>query len=78
MFFNIGFFVLLIVDIVQGCRYSSRQLMDEARRTYYYDKITEYENEKDQVPLALMNKWVKQGNLNNRNQEELPEINVRI
>ena len=25
-----------------------------------------------------MNKWVKHGNLNNRNQAELPQINVRI
>ena len=39
MLFNIGFFVLFIIDIVQGCRFSTRQLMDEARRQYYYDKI---------------------------------------
>ena len=25
-----------------------------------------------------MNKWVKQGNLNNRNREGLPDINVRV
>ena len=78
MTFNIGFVVLLIFDIVQGCRENNRQLMDEARRKYYYDKITDYEKDRDQVPLALMNKWVKKGNLNNRNQAELPEINVRV
>lgn len=76
--FNIGFIVLTIIDVVLGCRRSNRQMMDEARRIYYYDKVIDYEKEKDQVPLALMNKWVKLGNLNDRNQAELPDINVRI
>lgn len=52
--------------------------MDEARRIYYYDKITAYEKDSEQVPLGLMNKWVKLGNLNDRDQENLPNINVRI
>lgn len=76
--FNIGFIVLLIIDLVQAFRKSGRQNMDEARRIYYYDKIEEYEKEKEQVPLGLMNKWVKLGNLNDRNQEALPDINVRV
>lgn len=76
--FNIGFVVLIIIDIVQAFRKSGRQTMDEARRIYYYEKITEYEKDKDQVPLGLMNKWVKLGNLNDRNKEGLPDINVRI
>jgi hypothetical protein len=25
-----------------------------------------------------MNRWVKLGNLNNRNTEELPDINIRV
>lgn len=64
--FNLGFIVLMIVDIAQGCKKNNRQLMDEARRVYYYNKITEYEKDSDQVPLGLMNKWVKLGNLNDR------------
>ena len=52
--------------------------MDESRRVYYYDKILEYEKEHEQVPLSLMNKWVRNGNLNKRNVSELPDINVRV
>lgn len=40
--------------------------MDEARRVYYYNKLSNYEKDGEQVPLALMNKWVKLGNLNKR------------
>jgi hypothetical protein len=66
--FNLGFVGLLVVDVVQGCKKTNRQMVDKARRSYYYDKITGYEKDRDQVPLALMNKWVKLGNLNDRNQ----------
>ena len=41
--------------------------MDESRRVYYYNKILDYEKEHEQVPLNLMNQWVKNGNLNRRN-----------
>ena len=70
--FNIGFIVLCIIDVCLGFRKTNRDMMDEARRVYYYDKINDYEKDYDQVPLGLMNRWVKMGNLNNRNQEELP------
>ena len=76
--FNLGFIVLLFVNIGQGCRKSNREMMQESRRLFYYDKITDYEKEKDQVPLALMNRWVKMGNLNDRNQSELPDISIRV
>lgn len=76
--FNIGFIIQFIIDVAQGFRFSNRELMEEARRIYYYDRITTYEREKDQVPLGLMNRWVKLGNLNKRNHEQLPDINVRI
>jgi hypothetical protein len=76
--FNIGFIIQFIIDVAQGFRFSNRELMEEARRIYYYDRITSYEREKDQVPLGLMNRWVKLGNLNKRNHEQLPDINVRI
>lgn len=67
--FNTGFLILFFIDIAQGFRFSNRELMEEARRIYYYDRITSYEREKDQVPLGLMNRWVKLGNLNKRNHE---------
>lgn len=38
--FNIGFVVLMIIDVVQSFKKDNRQMMDEARRIYYYDKIT--------------------------------------
>lgn len=76
--FNIGFVILLFIDLGRGFKYSNRELMEEARRVYYYDKITSYEREKEEVPLNLMNRWVKLGNLNKRNMEELPDINVRV
>jgi len=40
--FNIGYLVLLFIDIVQGFRHTNREMMDEARRIYYYDKINSY------------------------------------
>lgn len=76
--FNIGFLVLFGIDVVNGFRHTTREMMDESRRVYYYNKIGEYEKENEQVPLGLMNRWVKLGNLNKRNAEELPDINLRI
>lgn len=77
-FFNCGFIVLYIYDMVQGCRKSNRKMMDEARRVYYYQKLKTYEEENEDVPLGLVNKWVKLGNLNERNYDELPDVNIRV
>ena len=52
--------------------------MDEARRLYYYDKLKTFEEENDDVPIGLVNKWVKLGNLNKRDFDELPDINLRV
>lgn len=41
--FNGGFIALLIYDTVIGCRKSNREMMDKARRTYYYNKLKSYE-----------------------------------
>lgn len=30
------------------------------------------------MPLALVNKWVKKGNLNQRNYDVLPDVNIRV
>jgi hypothetical protein len=40
--FNLGFIVLAVIDTIQGFRKTSRDMMDEARRIYYFDKITDY------------------------------------
>lgn len=61
-----------------GCKKSNRKLMDEARRIYYYDKLKAYEEENEDVPLGLVNKWVKLGNLNDRNYDALPDVNIRV
>ena len=42
-FFNCGFIVLYIYDLIRGCRMSNRKMMDEARRVYYYQKLKDYE-----------------------------------
>lgn len=76
--FNIGFVFLMIFDVVWGCRKSNKEMMDEARRIYYYGKLASYQNEHNDVPVGMINKWVKMGNLNNRNYEELPDVDVRI
>ena len=65
--FNIGFIILMIIDLVRSFKYTNRELMEESRRIYYYSKISAYEKENETVPLNLMNKWVKLGNLNSRN-----------
>ena len=76
--FNCGFVVLYIIDLYRGCKMSNREMMDEARRVYYYNKLKQYEEENEDVPLGLVNKWVKLGNLNKRNYDELPDVNIRI
>jgi hypothetical protein len=76
--FNIGFIILYIFDFVRGCRMTNQQMMDEARKVYYYDKLKAYEEENADVPLGLVNKWVKKGNLNDRNYDVLPDVNIRI
>lgn len=40
--------------------------MDEARKLYYMEKLQSYEDENEDVPLHLVNRWVKLGNLNDR------------
>ena len=30
------------------------------------------------MPLGLVNKWVRLGNLNQRNYDELPDVNIRV
>jgi hypothetical protein len=77
-FFNSSFIVLLLYDLVLECRALPRMLMCEARKLYYYNKIKSYEEQNEELPLALANKWVKLGNLNNRNYEELPDISIRV
>lgn len=77
-FFNCGFIALGIYDTVIGCRKSNREMMDEARRTFYYNKLKTYEQENEEAPLGLVNKWVKLGNLNKRDYDELPDVNVRV
>ncbi len=41
--FNISFIILAIVDVVLGCKFSNKELMDEARRVFYYNKLKAYE-----------------------------------
>jgi hypothetical protein len=41
--FNIGFIILLFIDLGRSFKYTNRELMEESRRIYYYDKITSYE-----------------------------------
>lgn len=40
--FNCGFIILMFVDLARSFKYTNRELMEEARRIYYYGKITEY------------------------------------
>lgn len=42
-FFNFGFIGLYIYDTIRGCRMSNVEMMDKARRIYYYDKLKSYE-----------------------------------
>jgi hypothetical protein len=63
-FFNSSFIALLIHDCVLSFKSQNRELMDKARRIYYYNKLNIYEKENEIAPLGLMNKWVRLGNLN--------------
>ena len=37
--FNIGHLIIFIYDTVIGCRRSNREMMDEARKIYYMQKL---------------------------------------
>lgn len=52
--------------------------MSEARKDFYYDKIKSFENENSDVPMSSVNKWVKLGNLIDRNFDDLPNIYIRV
>jgi ammonia channel protein AmtB len=41
--FNGTFVIMFIVDAILNCRKSNREIMDEARRVFYYEKIKNYE-----------------------------------
>ena len=41
--FNIGHILIMIYDAFLGCRKSNRDLMDEARKFFYMDKLKQYE-----------------------------------
>ena len=41
-YFNIAFIVMVVYSFCVGLRVSNRKLMDEARKTYYFDKIKDY------------------------------------
>lgn len=76
--FNLGNIFTCIFDGIAGCIKSNREMMDEARKIYYMDKIQSYEDENEDVPLTLVNKWVKLGNLNGRKFDDLPELNLKV
>ncbi len=40
--FNLGFVVLILIDMVRGFRKTNREIMDKVRRDYYYGKIIDY------------------------------------
>ena len=42
------------------------------------EKLSSYEEENQDVPLHLVNRWVKLGNLNDRKLDDLPDLNLRI
>ncbi len=76
--YNIAYFLLLAYDLYVSCQKTNRELMDEARRAYYYAQLSHHEESRGGVGVALMNRWVKLGNLNQRNYDVLPDINLRI
>lgn len=76
--FNLSFVALMFFDLYKGCKKTNKEIIDEARRLYYYDKLKSFEQENEDVPLGLVNKWVKLGNLNERNYDELPDVNIRV
>lgn len=41
--FNIAHIAILVYDTVLGCRKSNRELMDEARKFFYMEKLKQYE-----------------------------------
>ena len=76
--YNIGFLLLFCVNWFQNCNYSNRQILEKSRKNYYFNLLREHEENNEEVPLNLLNDWVKKGNLNNHIAKELPEITYRI
>lgn len=40
--FNLGHIIIWAYDIVQGCRRTNREMMDEARKLYYMSRLKAY------------------------------------
>jgi hypothetical protein len=78
LIFNFGYLVLCIYDLIQGYKFSNREMIDAARRDYYYDKLQKVEIETGEPPLNMLTECVKLGNLNNRFTENLPDVSLRI
>jgi hypothetical protein len=41
--YNVGFIVLAFINLWQMCKFTNRELMDENRRDYYFEKLNDYE-----------------------------------
>ena len=65
IFFNFGFLVLTIYDIYSRYQSSNRDMVEENRRVFYFDKLKELED-KDEATVGVAAEFVKKGNLNKR------------
>jgi hypothetical protein len=77
MLYNLGFLVLACINAYQALKSTNRELMDQARRDFYFKKLND-EEKHDRVDINRMNELVKKGNLNNRRTEKLPNVDFRI
>lgn len=66
LIFNVGFLILMFIDMAIGCKYTNKEMIEENRRAYYFKKLHSIENQNENVPVDLVSKFVKKGNLNKR------------
>ncbi len=77
MAYNIGYLALWISDIYVDLSETNRRLMEGTRKAYYSQMLSEHE-QRGGVSVALLNEWVKLGNLNDRDYSTQPDINLRV
>lgn len=64
MIFNFGYFVLCIIDLSHSCRYTNKKMIQENRKTYFFEKLQNLDTNDNEMPAEAVNEYVKRGNLN--------------
>lgn len=79
--YNFAIIVATLADLWRDCwRGGNLSVMDEIRREYYWEKINQYECENEDIERKTISKWVRLGNLNEKEEvhEKCKFIRIKV